>query len=213
MERLGTAATAPQPAPTEGLLDQYRGDSDFEYLQHQQPPDNWWVRAKLWLMMKLQQFLFSDSMLQWRYLIFGLIVIAAVVLVVRYLLGSNFRNVLMGRSQQQSMRYGLEEQDVEAMDLDQLIREALQEQRYRQAVRYGYLRLLQTLSRNGLIRWHPSKTNHDYLLELQMKSAATPFATATRQFERIWYGNSSISAAEYQAIAAEFRELDKKMKR
>lgn len=65
---------------------------------------------------------------------------------------------------------------------------------WRLALRALYLASLAHLAQRELIRLAPSKTNHDYRVELRRRARAQPsvqeaFAETAGTFDRVWYGN------------------------
>lgn len=85
-------------------------------------------------------------------------------------------------------------------DLDRFLREALAQGNYPLAVRLYYLQIIKNLSEKNAIRWSREKTNRDYLREMRGHPAAEQFREATRIYERVWYGNQSLSAGEFAAL-------------
>jgi len=97
-----------------------------------------------------------------------------------------------------------EEENIEDMDLVSELDKALSTGDYRQAVRIRFLNVLQSLSINDLIKWKPEKTNRDYTRELRGQKFFTQFRDLAKVFELVWYGNTTISKAEYDDIAVIF---------
>ena len=85
-------------------------------------------------------------------------------------------------------------------DLDRFLREALAQNNYPLAVRLYYLQIIKSLSEKSAIKWSREKTNRDYLREMRGHPAAEQFREATRIYERVWYGNQSLSAGEFAAL-------------
>lgn len=85
-------------------------------------------------------------------------------------------------------------------DLDRFLREALTQGNYPLAVRLYYLQIIKNLSEKNAIRWSREKTNRDYLREMRSHPMAEQFREATRIYERVWYGNQSLSAGEFAAL-------------
>jgi hypothetical protein len=85
-------------------------------------------------------------------------------------------------------------------DLEHFLREALAQGNYPLAIRLYYLQAIKTLSEKNAIKWSREKTNRDYLHEMRGHPLAEQFREATRIFERVWYGNEPLSAAEFAAL-------------
>jgi hypothetical protein len=90
-------------------------------------------------------------------------------------------------------------------DLDRFLREALAQGNYPLAVRLYYLQTIKNLSEKNAFKWSREKTNRDYLREMRSHSLAEQFREATRIYERVWYGNQSLSAAEFAALEGKMK--------
>jgi len=92
-------------------------------------------------------------------------------------------------------------------DLERFLREALAASNWPLAVRLYFLQTIKQLSEKGAIVWSKEKTNRDYLREMRSHRLSTQFRDATRQYERVWYGNQEISAADFARLEPEFKAL------
>jgi preprotein translocase subunit SecG len=96
-------------------------------------------------------------------------------------------------------------------DFDALIRLALQNSNYRQAVRYQYLRTLHALAGKHFIQLAPGKTNFHYVHEIANRSHQLDFASLTLNYEYVWYGEFNIEKDIYQKIETKFISLNQKL--
>lgn len=96
-------------------------------------------------------------------------------------------------------------------DFDALIRAALVNNNYRQAVRYQYLRTLHTLAEKNFISLAPDKTNYHYVRELTGRAYQNDFAALTLNYEYVWYGEFEIDKPIYQKIENAFNNLNQKV--
>jgi hypothetical protein len=92
-------------------------------------------------------------------------------------------------------------------DLDRFLKEALSTGNYTLAIRLYYLQVIKNLSIKQAIHWAQQKTNRDYIREMREHRLHTPFKQVTRQYERVWYGNSAIGLNEYNQLEPEFKQL------
>jgi len=99
------------------------------------------------------------------------------------------------------------EADIEAFDLDDYIRKALDRGAHALAIRLLYLAALKALSSKQLIYWKKNKTNRDYLWEMQDTRFQEDFQRLTRAFEQIWYGDPPFTAADFQVLEPQFRRF------
>lgn len=95
---------------------------------------------------------------------------------------------------------GLQSQEPEDLVQDWAfkMKQALAQQDYRMAIRFGYLNLLQLLDEQGRIAYHPNKTNRDYAAAIRQPELQTLFQKISRQYERTWYGYRPAQAADFE---------------
>ncbi len=131
-------------------------------------------------------------------LIFILVVIAVLVFLLILLIlglykdsGGKFKNNIKINSQ--------EIDDIDTADLENLLIQAIDEHRFRDAVRYKYLILIRTLNENKLIVWKRNKTNGHYMKEMSEKKEYEIFRFLTFKFECFWYGEYNVKEDDYQA--------------
>ena len=96
-------------------------------------------------------------------------------------------------------------------DFDALIRQALQNANYRQAIRYQYLRTLHLLADKNLVSLAPDKTNFNYVSEITNADNRQAFAALTLNYEYVWYGEFDIDKNIYEKIETNFRQLNQKI--
>ncbi|WP_300603184.1 hypothetical protein [Niabella sp.] len=104
-----------------------------------------------------------------------------------------------------------EHQDIFSIDYAAAIRQALQQNNYRLAIRLQYLELLKKLSDRQLIHFLPDKTNFEYMLQMRSSSYYDDFFMATRHYEYSWYGLFDITENMYQKINNTFQQLKQKL--
>lgn len=103
------------------------------------------------------------------------------------------------------------EEITQESDFDALIRQALQRNNYRQAVRYQYLRTLHLLAAKGLVSLAPDKTNFNYVTEITNPETRNAFAALTLNYEYAWYGEFEVDRDIYERIEQNFSNLNKKI--
>ena len=104
-----------------------------------------------------------------------------------------------------------EEQITHDSDFDVLIRQALQKNNYRHAVRYQYLRTLHKLAAKTFVELAPDKTNFQYVSEIKNREHQNDFAALTLHYEYVWYGEFAIEKDIYHKIETGFINLNKKL--
>ena len=92
-------------------------------------------------------------------------------------------------------------------DLERFLREALAAANWPLAVRLYFLQTIKQLSEKEAIVWSKEKTNRDYLREMRGHPLGTQFRDATRQYERVWYGNQPLTEEEFARLEPAFKAL------
>jgi len=99
------------------------------------------------------------------------------------------------------------EENIHEANLDDFIRQALEQQNFALAIRLYYLAILKELSLKNTIHWKKDKTNKDYLREMRQSDLFGDFRELTAIFERVWYGESPIQAREFHQLEPRFRRM------
>ena len=99
------------------------------------------------------------------------------------------------------------EQYIHETDLNRFLQEALAQQNYPLAIRLYYLQTIKNLSEKKAIDWSREKTNRDYLRELSAHHHAPAFRQATLVYERVWYGNQALDAAQFKDLEPALQQL------
>ncbi len=96
-------------------------------------------------------------------------------------------------------------------DFDSLINQAIQNNNYRQAVRYQYLKILYRLADRNFIELSPGKTNYQYVREISNTNFQNDFASLTLSYEYVWYGEFNIDKYNYQKLERNFTGFNQKV--
>ncbi|MBN9401112.1 MAG: DUF4129 domain-containing protein ['Candidatus Kapabacteria' thiocyanatum] len=147
------------------------------------------------------------SLLKW--MILAAIIVFVVVMIVR---GRNSSPLAPGDVRLQgTFDPDAAVEDITAVDFDRLTGEAIAAGRYREAIRWQYLHMLQELERADLIDWRPDKTNTHYRRELRPKPVFTAFDAAVRIYEEVWYGERQVDVGTYEDNRRVFDRLRKEV--
>lgn len=146
-------------------------------------------------------------------LLFFILIIAGVVyIIVRVILNKEGRWFFRKKKEEANeLNYEIGE-NIQEVNFEVLIQEALVNKDYRLAVRYNYLLLLKKLDQNSIITYDSQKTSYDYQVALEGTSYATGFNKATYYFTYIWYGEFSIDEKEYTTAATVYSQILKSFK-
>ncbi len=97
--------------------------------------------------------------------------------------------------------------DIPLTELQKLLKEAIDTENYREAIRIYYLFILKDLSQKKRISWHKEKTNLHYLREMNNDKLYPDFSIAVNYFEIIWYGKRELNKNQFLAIQPNFTNL------
>jgi len=96
------------------------------------------------------------------------------------------------------------EENLPASDVDPFLQQALGDGDYRLAIRLLFLRTLQQLAANGMIKWKRNKTNRAYLIETSHQPWSGEWRSLTLIFERIRYGRQPIDQKAFTPLHERF---------
>lgn len=188
--------------PSEKQLEALRNNRSYDYERNPPPSENVLAKFWYWFWQKLTSFLRGSSYQNfWQYIILAFLA----GLVVWLLYKANFGGGLFGRkAEEDTLSYNRITENIHVLDFNDLIEEALQQNNYRLAVRLYYLKILKQLTDKQLIHWQPTKTNRQYVEELERASLRSDFEHLTSQFEYVWYGEFSVSESTFWLLKEEF---------
>lgn len=188
-------------------LDRYRSQEVFRY-ETDTPPDQmgiWdWIKYKIGEMLS-GFFSTKGGSTILKVILYGSMIFAVVAIVFN-LAGINALRFLRGNARTVPIAH-ISEENIQDLNIDDLIAEAVSDSHWRLAVRYQYLKALRMMADRGLIHWRPGKTNMDYYTELQGAELRSAYLTATDDFENVWYGNSDVTQQHYEASKAALAEF------
>jgi hypothetical protein len=196
----------------DGFKEKYTGD-DYRYTEKPQKT-GWFSRFIDWLSQTKPNHASGRSaiILVWiMKALVVLVVIYGVFVVVSILLGKEGAWFLLKKSDESTLSYRLNEDELKSSDYTSLFKEARLNQDYRLAVRYRYLMLLQQLSSQGFIKYHPEKTNTDYSREIVNQELSDLFTYLSYIYDHTWYGAFTISEFEFSNTLHTFDRTNKMM--
>ena len=95
-------------------------------------------------------------------------------------------------------------EDIFSIDYDKEIKNAVQAQNFKQAVRLYYLQTLSLLSGNGYIQFQQDRTNSVYLRQLYNKAPYQSFRNLTHIFEYTCYGKFELNQPAFEKVQKDF---------
>lgn len=128
-----------------------------------------------------------------------LVVLGAVVVVaLGWLLWKKRFKLFYGKDDDGMLDYEVVEDTIYGVDFDADLREALDNEDYRQAIRLLYLQTLLYLQETGKIDWQPSKTPTQYMRQVGLPT----FSQLTNIFVQVRYGNFDASEVLFRQMKA-----------
>jgi len=148
--------------------------------------------------------LFSSSIM-----LFGSILIIALVAFLIYLLIRHSRRANIKLPAKSASDVSLEEPDSSSsyQDLWDAFNRAKLQGNYKECIRLIHQICIKNLSESGLLKLHPDKTNWEYVSELKSFKLANDFSELTAEHELIWYGDSSIDETEFKKLELAFNDF------
>lgn len=101
--------------------------------------------------------------------------------------------------------------DIFTIDYDAEIKNAVQQQNYRLAIRLYYLQLLKELAQRNMIQYQTGFTNADYIRQLSTTNYYKTFFRLTRHFEYCWYGQMPINSANFNMVQHDFETFKQQL--
>ena len=199
-------------------IEKYKKSPEFQYKETVQDI-SWWKRFWRWFwswLGNLFRFTPGRGSAFWYYfwhvaqIILLLMAGGALLLFILKSQGINL-NILRKKSKSAPIPYSEFFEDINVIDFDTAIENAIAKANYRFAVRLLYLKCLKHLSEAGLIKWEIDKTNSAYINELSNNEQQAAFKQLTRQFEYVWYGEFLIDQQVYKGIDSSFRDFNKQV--
>ncbi len=203
-----------------GEIETYKKDPAFDYSLKPKEP-TWWEKIVMKverffykILFKLLKFIFGGE--KAKYILVRFIKILPYLsiafflyFIFRYLLGVDLMRWRGKKEYRIPQVYATEEERIiKEEDLDTLIKEAIQNEDYRLAIRYYYLSLLKNLSKKGLIEWKPEKTNHQYIKELSEIDFRELFGKLTWLYDYVWYGKYMPDKDDFEQMKREYSKFN-----
>lgn len=200
-------------------LKKFASQPEFNY-REQHLDLSWWDRFWRWFWHLFEGRKTSNKKTSSFWVVFWKIVqytlvglgVGAIILVILKIAGVDIANIFGRKSKSVSLPYSEYMEDINRIDFDKEIEQAIGQHNYRLAVRLLYLKCLKKLSDAGQIDWQISKTNTSYINEIADTEKRSVFGRLTRRFEYVWYGEFDINSQAYADIQAEFSHFNSSIK-
>ncbi|MFC4263935.1 hypothetical protein ACFOWM_13660 [Ferruginibacter yonginensis] len=134
---------------------------------------------------------------------------SAAILLVLYIIYQLFLNKGIFQRSSKKLVEVVEKEVVEDSmenDFDTLLNKAYQAGNLKMAMRYLFLKTIQTLHQKELIHYTADKTNAIYMSELPAQHR-NQFAKLAMYYEYVWYGNTPISNDVFNQIQQQYQQF------
>jgi Domain of unknown function (DUF4129) len=194
--------------PSENSIAKFKLSKDFLY--NEAKSENWWEAFWLWVNNKLSKLLGTKAFGFIQKYLGYIIVLAAVIIVILVLNKSKFAGLFYSNDGKLEKFKEIKE-NINEMNFEALIPEAISKREYRIAVRLQYLQTLRFLADKKLIDWNANKTNQNYAKEIKENDLRKPFEELTYLFEWIWYGEFSIEKFLFEETENNFKKFQQRL--
>ncbi|MGA9293365.1 MAG: hypothetical protein WBV81_12250, partial [Ignavibacteriaceae bacterium] len=188
--------------PAESSIVKFKSDKEFIYNEAQ--PQNWWDAFWAWVGSKLSKLMGKKAFGFFQEYLGYIIILAAVIIITLVLNKSKLRGLFYFSKESKIPGFKEIKEDINEINFDNLITEAVSESDFRIAVRLYYLKTLKLLSDRKLIDWKINKTNQNYVREIKEEKLKKHFEKLTYLFEWIWYGEMPIAESVFEETKNSF---------
>jgi len=99
------------------------------------------------------------------------------------------------------------EEELNEDELQQKIRESIDQQKFRMAIRYSYLFTLRRMDEKGWIHLDAKSTNHDYVKQMKANDPQGTFAYLTNIYDYVWYGEFELNKEQFGLVYKDFQNF------
>lgn len=202
-------SSQPERSIDQAKIEKFKADSDFDYGLQQPSGPGLWDRIKMiflaWLG-KILQWGATNPAGRALLIIFCVVVVVWVAL---KLLGVKAKSIFYPQSNS-NIAFEVSDENINEMDFETLIYEAIDKKEYRNAVRLIYLSSLKILADKNEVTWATGKTNLDYAYEIKTKELKTLFTELGYYFDYAWYGGLPVSEKVFKEARNVYEGLQKK---
>jgi hypothetical protein len=100
-----------------------------------------------------------------------------------------------------------EDEDLDEIDLETLLKQSIDQKEFRLAIRYYYLSSLKGLSTKRIIDYHKDKTNSEYLFEIENKALKSQFSYLSYIYTYVWYGEFPLDEQHFKAAQNKYQSF------
>lgn len=188
-------------------LESYKAQKQFQY--HKLSEVNhltgrWWSDLLNWFQENIFRHITSEMIL----------VLLLVILIVIFILQFNniaFSSLFSRKAVSVSEGMHADTEDLKQADFEILIKKALSDRNFRLAIRFHFLKLIQSMGNMGIVALRDEKTNHEYLNEIADRELKRDFEPLINVFEYVWYGEYEPDEQIYYSLKQGFKGFEKQL--
>ncbi len=185
-------------------LESLKNEKAFQYDFNDVAVETWYQRLWRKILEWLSRISELGLIIQ---IVFYVVLLFVLVLLILSLMGVSVKSLFYKKPASFTIPVHENEMNIHEISFDQLINNAVNNENFKLAVRYGYLKMLKLLNDVHLIHWERNKTNRQYIRELQPNDLKNWFAQICRDYEYAWYGNFNIGKSNYVRFRKTFDKL------
>ena len=129
--------------------------------------------------------------------IFVVIAVVSIVLILYF-----FKPSLFYVNKKKKISFSIDNENIHELDFDYLIKDALYNKQYTNAIRWCYLQMLKILHEKDLISYQAQKTVIEYVYEIKQSGLKSSFKEASQQFLYYRYGNFEASFENWEYFSS-----------
>lgn len=194
--------------PSKEKLAEYSSDEAFDYAQETTESESIVSKILNWLLSWLGDLFASETTADTLEIAAYIFFITILILLVNQYFRGNLNSMIKGNRARNGLQMAVEEGTQPLDDLDDLIHEAIEQNRYREAICHFYRKTLRQLAEADLISWEKDKTNRDYLYELSSDNMRSLFRDVTHYYEYAEYGHFNVDYELFNAVHRQFKKLN-----
>ena len=193
--------------PLDEGIQRYANDPNFKYLSTPDNPNSITNRI-LNFILTIILAIFGNPVGEFIFKAFFIaIIVGFIFALVNQLMDGELIYMFNKKSSKNGFKLGIEQQEFENTDYEQLFSQAIVQDDFHAATRYGYLIALKLLSQKKIISWGIEKTNIDYINELKEHPLKPDFETLTTFYEYVEYGDFEIDTYGFETFKSTFNRF------
>lgn len=195
------------------VIERYQS-KEFEYIESISDKISIWKSIKDWI-----GNFFSDlfpkvdsSPANWVYDLLGILGALLVVFILYKLFFSGKQFIVDPKESQDDEESVVDfvEKNLLDVDINNYLKNAIQDNNYPLAIRYQQLLNIQLLAKKDVISWNQTKTNLELTDEIQNENLRSDFKQCSSLFDHVWFGEFEISKSQFDQISMQFQEFQRR---